>query len=229
MRSLSLTGTSGCEIKSVRARADKLGLDYGHFRGQRRWSDDDLREAVAQESSWPDVAMRLGLCGGSAVATLKGHAARLRVDAAHLVQDPPPLEDVHEAPDLTNLCRAGSMLGAAWLTLCGYDVSWPLEPCCYDLMAQRAGNILRVQVKTTRLRVGDSWKVSLSTGGSEHRTYDPDQIDYFFIVDGDLSYYLIPVAAVGGLKAIHLSNYSGFRVSERQTGIGVGSGARSPG
>ena len=38
-------------------------------------------------------------------------------------------------------------------------------------------------------------------------TYDPDEIDYFFVIDGDFSYYLIPVAAVGGLMAIRLSAY----------------------
>ena len=34
----------------------------------------------------------------------------------------------------------------------------------------------------------------------------------FFIIDGDLTYYLIPVAAVGGLQAVHLSAYAQHRV-----------------
>jgi hypothetical protein len=31
-----------------------------------------------------------------------------------------------------------------------------------------------------------------------------DEIDDFFIIDGELMCYLIPVAVVGGLHAIHL-------------------------
>ncbi len=104
-------------------------------------------------------------------------------------------------------------MAAAWLILCGYEVAWPLEPCRYDLVARRLDQFLRVQVKTTRLRTGTSWIVSLSTDGGR-LTYDPDEIDYFFIIDGGLDYYLIPVATVGGLRAIRLSVYSQFKLSQ---------------
>lgn len=43
-------------------------------------------------------------------------------------------------------------------------------------------------------------------------TYDPDEIDYFFAIDGDLDLYLIPIAAVGGLHMIHLSAYSAYHL-----------------
>ncbi|PUB24850.1 hypothetical protein C8K30_108106 [Promicromonospora sp. AC04] len=95
--------------------------------------------------------------------------------------------------------------------LCGNDVSWPLEPSRYDLLVSTVTGIRRVQVKTTRTRAGDSWKVYLSTTRGERRTYDPDEIDDFFIIDGDLNYYLIPVAVVGGLHAIHLNAYGRYR------------------
>lgn len=52
----------------------------------------------------------------------------------------------------------------------------------------------------------------LSNSRKARVTYDPDEIDYFFVIDGDLDYYLIPVAVVGGLHAIHLSAYCGYRV-----------------
>jgi hypothetical protein len=51
-------------------------------------------------------------------------------------------------------------MAAGWLLLCGYDVSWPLEPCRYDLVAGRLDEFLRVQVKTTRVTNGNSWIVS---------------------------------------------------------------------
>ncbi|WP_407320828.1 group I intron-associated PD-(D/E)XK endonuclease [Isoptericola halotolerans] len=113
------------------------------------------------------------------------------------------------------LGRAGSLLAAAWYTLCGRDVSWPLEPSRYDLLVGTAAEVRRVQVKTTTVRVGDAWKVNLSTSRRERRTYDPDEIDDFFIVDGNLDYYVIPVAAVGGLHLIHLSAYSRFRLTKK--------------
>jgi len=68
-------------------------------------------------------------------------------------------------------------------------------------------------VKTTTVRAAGSWKVYLSTSGKGRRTYDPEEIDDFFVVDGELGYYLIPVAVVGGLHAIHLRAYEDYRLS----------------
>ncbi|GAB93075.1 hypothetical protein GORHZ_205_00170 [Gordonia rhizosphera NBRC 16068] len=104
------------------------------------------------------------------------------------------------------------MLAAAWFALSGHDVSWPLEPSRYDLLVSTSDGIRRVQVKTTTVRVGHTWKVYLSTAHRERKTYDPDEIDDFFVIAGDLAYYLIPVSAVGGLHAIHLSAYDRFRL-----------------
>jgi hypothetical protein len=42
--------------------------------------------------------------------------------------------------------------------------------------------------------------------------YDLDEIDHFFLIDGDFDYYLVPVAAVGGMHAITLAGYEHFRV-----------------
>jgi hypothetical protein len=38
--------------------------------------------------------------------------------------------------------------------------------------------------------------------------YDPDSIDLFFIVDGDLSLYLIPSRVIGGRVGLLLRTYS---------------------
>lgn len=117
------------------------------------------------------------------------------------------------SPQVNQLHRAGSFLAASWYTLCGHDVSWPLEPSRYDLLVDTAAGIRRVQVKTTMTRAGSTWQVYLSTSGPERRTYDPEEIDEFFVIDGDLGHYVIPVAAVGGLHAIHLSAYKRFKVA----------------
>jgi hypothetical protein len=72
----------------------------------------------------------------------------------------------------------------------------------------------RIQVKTTRLRTGTSWTVSLSTTGKSRRTYAPDEVDQFFVIDGDLSYYLLPLHVVGGLTAIRLAAYEAYRLPQ---------------
>ena len=43
-----------------------------------------------------------------------------------------------------------------------------------------------------------TWTVWISNTGKARATYDPDEIDQFFVIDGDFNFYLIPVAAVGG-------------------------------
>lgn len=95
------------------------------------------------------------------------------------------------------------------------DVSWPLEPCRYDLLVWRAGAAERVQVKTATFREGSSWRVSLVD--KRGRPYDPDDVDSFFIIDADLRYYWLPASTVGGLAALHLSAYESYVVEQTLT------------
>ncbi|MHA3722738.1 group I intron-associated PD-(D/E)XK endonuclease [Leucobacter sp. HY1910] len=214
LRTLGLTSRSAGTMRSVRSHAERLALDFEHFRGQRKWKEAQLREAVQTEASWCQVVAALGV-GIEDVATLKGHALRLGLDTGHLTSH---MEAPSAAglPNLSRLDRAGPLVAAAWYTLAGYDVSWPLEPCRYDLLVVSGATVRRVQVKTTTVRAGRTWKVYLSSssGQGRRRTYDPDQIDEFFIVDGDLRCYLIPVGEVGGLHAIHLVQYRKFECEE---------------
>ncbi|WP_345216273.1 group I intron-associated PD-(D/E)XK endonuclease [Georgenia halophila] len=206
-------------MRSIRAHADRLALDYSHFTGQRRWTESALREAVAAAGSWSDVVTTLGLRGGSAVASVKGHAARLRLDTTHLAVQAIETAPHGLRPALDCLGSAGSMMAAAWFKLCGCGVAWPLEPARYDLLVTKGKRIRRVQVKTTTVAAGKAgWKVQLSVSRKECKTYDPDEIDDFFIIDGDFNYYLIPVEAVGGLYAIHVNAYARYRVSQLAVG-----------
>lgn len=201
-------------MRSVRMHADRLGLDYGHFTGQRRWTDQQLIAAIAAARSWTQVADMLGLAGGSSTTTIRGHAARLGLETAHLGaprKQQPPVESMR--PQAINLARAGSLLAAAWFELCGHAVSWPLEPYRYDLLVWIGPKAERIQIETTTVKQGASWTVWISNSGKQRTTYDPDEIDYFFVIDGDLDYYLIPVTAVGGLTAIRLSAYGSYKVA----------------
>jgi hypothetical protein len=50
-------------VRIVRRRAAELDLDWSHFRGKRRWSDNDLSEAVARCRSWEEVITQFGVIG----------------------------------------------------------------------------------------------------------------------------------------------------------------------
>lgn len=213
LRVLGLAATSAAAVRSVRAHADRLGLDYGHFTGQRRWTDQQLAAAIPSATSWAQVAGKLGLAGGSSTTTIRGHAVRLGLDTAHLAPPRKPQTPSDPMrPQRANLAKAGSLMAAAWFELCGRSVSWPLEPCRYDLLVWTGVAAQRIQVKTTTVKQGGAWTAWISNSGRERATYDPDEIDYFFVIDGDFGYYLIPVAAVGGLTAIRLAAYSEYRL-----------------
>lgn len=103
-------------------------------------------------------------------------------------------------------------ISAAWFMLHGQDVSWPLEPCRYDLLVDSPAGLRRVQVKSTQSGRPQTRQVFLSTTRRQRHQYDPDEIVDFFIVDGDLRLYLIPFAVVGGLHVISLNAYEAFFV-----------------
>ncbi|MBB2891752.1 group I intron-associated PD-(D/E)XK endonuclease [Flexivirga oryzae] len=212
LRHLGLAGTSSAAIRSVRRHADRLQLDYTHFAGGRHWSDAELAKAVLDAATWTEVARRLQLTGSSATATLQRHAGRLGLEIAHLAQL--PLHENWAQPQLANLRRAGSLIAAAWYTLCGQDVSWPLEPCRYDLVVRDGARMRRVQVKTTTVASESGvWQVNVSTTSRRsRRIYTADEVDDFFVIDGELNFYVIPLESMVGMHGLSLSAYERFRV-----------------
>ncbi len=222
LRMLGLSGTSAASIRSVRRRADLLGLDHRHFATQRHWNDGTLQAAVAGASSWSEVVERFGDTRPVSTTLVKGHARRLGIDTRHLDDDirrrssNQPSAGATPSPpaaEAANLRRAGPSLAAAWFLMSGDDVSWPLEPCAYDLLVWRQGTAMRVQVKTTTLRSGSTWAARLTHTHTVQSPSDPANIDCFFIVAADLTAYLIPAEDVGGRFLIHLSAYEHHRVS----------------
>ena len=81
-----------------------------------------------------------------------------------------------------------------------------------------ANGIKRIQVKTTTFYGKDGWQVQVGRRpysiGNRGRLspYDPDIIDLFFIVDGDLTMYLIPSRVISGRVGILLRTYASYRV-----------------
>jgi hypothetical protein len=108
-------------------------------------------------------------------------------------------------------------------------VALPAEPAVYDLLVVMQEGIKRVQVKTTTCYSKDGWTVVVgrrpySVGNRERRIpYDPESIDCFFIVDGELTIYLIPSRVIAGRVAILLHTYTRYVV-----GIAAGLMAARP-
>jgi hypothetical protein len=216
-------------IRIVRRRATELDLDASHFRGKRRWSDAQLRHAVAESQSWQEVLARLGLSTGTGTTPhVKSHAVRLGLDTRHLNRlshdGRPPSEAPAQASDLKAQLKflrvAAGTLAATWFMLRGCAVSFPAEPTRYDLLADTPQGIMRVQVKTTTSAQKDGgWQVGVGHHPDTHSkkkgyllAYSPDEIDLFFIVDGDMTIYLIPSRAIAGRVGILLRTYRKYIV-----------------
>lgn len=216
-------------VRIVRRRADELGLDSSHFRGKRRWSDEQLRQAVADCNSWEEVILRLGLSAehGSIAPHIKSHTVRLGLDTEHLKgishvgrQPPGAVPDVAALPtDPKNLRAAAESIAAAWFTVRGCTVSIPATPAIYDLLVETPERLMRVQVKsTTRAHKDSGWLAGIGHHPDTHSkkgsvlAYSPDEIDLFFIIDGDMSIYLIPSRTVAGRITILLRTYKKYIV-----------------
>jgi hypothetical protein len=201
MRKLGLCVTSTGSIRVVKGRVALLGLDTSHFTGQRTWSDVALKRAAAQAYSWNELLEAMGIKSrsGDDRTRIKAHAHRLGLDLSHLSDQPQDTrsQPVPE-PALRNLREAATSLAACWFSLCGFTAAIPIEPAVYDLLVSAPAGIKRIQVKTATCKGKAGWQVVVgrrpySIGNRERRIpYDPELIDWFFIVDGDLNIYLIP-------------------------------------
>lgn len=221
MRQLGLCPTSAGSIQQVKAQVIRLGLDTTHFTGQRTWSDAALKRAVPQAQSWSELLADLGIGArfGDDRTRIKAHAVRLGLDLSHLdARSLEPANSRAAEPDLRNLREAAASIAAAWFSLRGYNSAIPIEPTVYDLLVSMPDGIKRVQVKTTTCNSKAGWSVAVSrrpysVGNLEKRVpYDPELIDLFFIVDGDLNMYLIPSLVIAGRVSILLRTYKKYIV-----------------
>jgi hypothetical protein len=221
LRELGLCVTSAGTIRVVKRRVSLLGLDTSHFTGQRTWPDAVLKRAVAQSYSWNELLEAIGIRSraGDERIRVKAHAVRLGLDLSHLSDRPPNTSgQLVLEPELKNLREAATSLAACWFSLRGFGAAIPVEPTIYDLLVSTPEGIKQVQVKTTTYKGKAGWQVGVgrrpySVGSREPlRPYDPELIDWFFIVDGDLNIYLIPSQVIGGRVGILLRTYSKYIV-----------------
>ena len=222
MRELGLNPANGGTTRTIRRHAAILGLDCSHFRGNRSWSDARLRQAVTEGRTWEEVLTALGLSvgAGGERTLVKAHALRLGLDVKHLGNPSLRAADSCQLkPELTHVRRAAESLAATWFVLCGRNVAFPVEPDTYDLLVDMPDGLKRVQVKTTTFKSKDGWLAQIgrrpySIGNNAALVpYDPEVIDLFFIVYGDLALYLIPSRVIAGRVQILLRTYRDYIVA----------------
>ena len=130
-----------------------------------------------------------------------------------------PVRHLRESQRLINRRQLGDLGEASaieWLTRHGARVWTPLghSPDA-DLIVETAGQLLRVQVKTSTLRShtpnGDErWEVSLATNGGNQswsgiaKTFDPSRFDVLFVLTGGGRRWLIPADAIESTHGVHL-------------------------
>jgi PD-(D/E)XK endonuclease len=108
-----------------------------------------------------------------------------------------------------------------WLVSTGARVAIPFgHSPDWDLMADRAGKALRIQVKTSTCRHKSRWVVALCTRGGNRswggvvKRFSSSRCDYLFVHVGDGRRWFIPADKVEGGTAICLGGpkYDAFEI-----------------
>lgn len=111
------------------------------------------------------------------------------------------------------------------LSRLGYIISKPLSvQIPYDLVVEKNGTLSRVQVKTSKHRVGVSgFEINLATSGGNTRVntinrFDPARVEMIFVMVADGRCWLIPTSEVIAGKSITVGNpnskYLQFQICE---------------
>jgi hypothetical protein len=228
---------------TVQGHALRLGLDATHLPAMDadakplrpdwvRAADEEFAEAVRQSTTWAEVFRRLGRrVTGSGYIAFQRRAETLGLDTSHFQGQSwssRPIDGqsipFSRPPSLEHLPKTAVALASAWFLERGYRVSVPTEPAPYDLVVESDDGFARIQVKSTSDRDVGRWAVSISRreytpgilnagGARKDCVYRDTESDYFFIVTGDGSQYIIPLKATNGIGHITLdSKYAAFRV-----------------
>jgi hypothetical protein len=220
MQKLGYRTTNGYLAVRLRKEAAELGIDTSKFPSKRVWSRGELAEAIKTSDNWQEVAVKCGLAPhGGNQARLRGIASRFGIEYDHIGRrSDPSIEMPFTAPpSLTLLRDAAHLLAAAWFARRGYAVSLPAQARPYDLIVETPGRLHRVQVKTASRRSARTGQFECNISriplrNNQRQAYDPEDVNFFFIVDAEDNYYLIPIAEVGGGMSISLGFFQHRRV-----------------
>jgi hypothetical protein len=221
MRHLGFVTTNGYLGERLRREAEEAGINFGHFYKRRAdWSNEEVADAVRNSSSWTEALLRLDAPANSfQIAKLKGRTHKLGLDRSHLgaawqIEMAMPFR---LDPDPLALRLAAPAIATAWFMRRGYGVSLPVEARPYDLIVEADRNLYRIQVKTAGSRDGNTYVARIGRTPKRDRQvipYDPDDVDFFFLIDVDGNLYLVPTAELGGATRVSLSTLEHRKVAQ---------------
>jgi len=116
---------------------------------------------------------------------------------------------------------AGEFSAMMWLHEHGYDVYLPLgHSPDVDMIALRDTEVVRVQVKTSRVREKDRWAITLATRGGNRswnglvKRFSAERCDALFVAVADGRRWFVPAEAVEGGSGMRLGGpkYAAFEV-----------------
>jgi PD-(D/E)XK endonuclease len=181
--------------------------------------DAKIRPLYAQGQGCRRVAAEIG----ESPALVYKRVRAMGIARAHVdTRQKAPTQELPFSSDRSGDLLRFAALGeaASWFLRRGYTASVPLTPAQYDLVVESDDGFQRVQIKTTthKDRYG-RWSVRVSrmeyvaSADRRRRAYRPDEVDLFFIVAGDDSVYLIPIAVTGGATSLTLDEkYFAYRI-----------------
>lgn len=202
----------------------------------RRYSDEELGAALEGSSTWRQVLLALGRNPKGSTESIKDVADRLSLDYSHLPGfdreelKEPGFTAANAFPaksiSVRNFQLEAQAHAISWFTARGYATSLPTQPVAYDLVAESAIGLQRIQVKSSQSREASTghYIVRLvkssyvaAGGGRPGRyvqiPYGEDELDWFFVYCADGSTFLIPQRVVLRKATITVTRkYASFRV-----------------
>lgn len=213
---------SGAARGKLVKRVKSIGIETHHFNaGNTRLVERRaLEAAIAEADTWEEVAEALGFKSRWSVERLQALAAEHGIDVRQVRTSQFALPGgadktlVELQPTSSQHHVVALMLTAAWFASRGIECHIAAEGCKYDLIADDAGALQRVQVKSTLAKSG-SIHVACndSSGGSNRkRPYTTQEVDLFALFTPEGA-FLVPARHVAGKMAVGVKRLESFRIS----------------
>lgn len=198
----------------------------------RKFSDEDLVNAIESSNTWSDVMERLGYPRNRPATTARARSTELGIDVSKFFLSQgsnEPIPNTYTTFDKLQIRSRGIgdrglPSAMAWFSENGYAMSIPVSGASpYDLVVEDScGNLLKIQVKTSTNKLSSGaylvkttrMEYIKDTGKYIVRPYTDNEVDYFFILVETGGMYLIPFNIVKGRKGIAVGNkYENFKVN----------------
>ena len=122
------------------------------------------------------------------------------------------LQQVEDCSHKAVVIGSSPIIRTVWFSKMGYTVNIPItDSQDYDLIIDREGKLLKVQVKTTKFKIRDGvYQVSLKTCGGNRsgqtiKNFNENGSDLLFVLTDEGTTYLIPKEDIHSNTCINLN------------------------